>query len=386
MNGLLIKMKILNKYIFIISCIFSILISINYCYATDNSKWLSINKKGMQSFKERDFIASEKFYLKAIEEAKKSNLIAELSATLNNLGLLKIELLMFEEAEDLIKESLNLRLQFYGINHRYIAQSYNNLARVYESSSRVEDSIDFYIKAINIYEKLGERYNMLLARTLINLSTVQLKIEELDVAQMNLIRALTISKKYSEDNSVSLSAMQNLAALFTQRGNFIEAEEIYLNLINIRKNNSKDNSVSFARVLNNLAVLYKKQCKYNLAYNYISQAINIWKNLSAVDYSNFAAAFHNQGELYKAQGKYDLAIESFNNGITILNNSIDNFYKQYVEQSYSLINLYLKIGMPQKANSLLDIVNRIRVGKGEPKITLDKLPGEIYEECSSSNI
>ena len=379
-------MQILNKYIFIIYCLFSILISVNYCYAADNSKWLNINKKGMQSFKERNFVGSEKFYLEAIEEAKKSNLTAELSATLNNLGLLKIELLMFEEAEDLINESLKLRLQFYGINHRYIAQSYNNLARVYESSSRFEDSIDFYIKAINIYESLGERYNMLLARTLINLSTVQLKIEELDVAQMNLIRALTISKKYSKDNSISLSAMQNLAALFTQRGNFIEAEEIYLNIINIRKNNSKDNSVSFARVLNNLAVLYKKQCKYDLAYTYISQAINIWKNLSSADYANFAAAFHNQGELYKAQGKYDLAIESFNNGITILNNSIDNFYKQYVEQSYSLINLYLKIGMPQKANSLLDKVNKIIVGKGDSKITLDKLPDEIYEECSSSNI
>ena len=379
-------MQILNKYIFIIYCLFSILISANYCYAADNSKWLNINKKGMQSFKERNFVGSEKFYLEAIEEAKKSNLTAELSATLNNLGLLKIELLKFEEAEDLIKESLKLRLQFYGINHRYIAQSYNNLARVYESSSRFEDSIDFYIKAINIYESLGERYNMLLARTLINLSTVQLKIEELDVAQMNLIRALTISKKYSKDNSISLSAMQNLAALFTQRGNFIEAEEIYLNIINIRKNNSKDNSVSFARVLNNLAVLYKKQCKYDLAYTYISQAINIWKNLSSADYANFAAAFHNQGELYKAQGKYDLAIESFNNGITILNNSIDNFYKQYVEQSYSLINLYLKIGMPQKANSLLDKVNKIIVGKGDSKITLDKLPDEIYEECSSSNI
>jgi tetratricopeptide (TPR) repeat protein len=379
-------MKILNKYIFIVYCLFSILISVNSSYAGDNSKWLSINKKGMQSFRERDFLGSEKFYLKAIEEAKKSNLIAELSATLNNLGLLKIELLMFEEAEELIKESLNLRLQFYGINHRYIAQSYNNLARVYESSLRIEESVDLYIKAINIYESLGERYNMLLARTLINLSTVQLKIEELDVAQMNLIRALAISKNYSEDNSVSLSAMQNLAALFTQRGNFIEAEEIYLNLIDIRKNNSKDNSVSFARVLNNLAVLYKKQCKYDLAYNYISQAINIWKSLSSADYSNFAAAFHNQGELYKAQGKYDLAIESFNNGITILNNSIDNFYKQYVEQSYSLINLYLKIGMNKKANSLLVIVNKVRVKRGDSVIILDKLPDEIYEECSSSNI
>jgi hypothetical protein len=36
---------------------------------------------------------------------------------------------------------------------------------------------------------------MLLARTLINLSTVQLKIEELDVAQMNLIRALNYIKE-----------------------------------------------------------------------------------------------------------------------------------------------------------------------------------------------
>ena len=39
-------MKILNKYIFIIYCLFSILVSVNHSYAADNSKWLSINKKG----------------------------------------------------------------------------------------------------------------------------------------------------------------------------------------------------------------------------------------------------------------------------------------------------------------------------------------------------
>lgn len=382
MNGSLTKMKKLYKYIF---CTL-IIASINFSSAADNSKWLSINKKGMQAYKERDFDNSEKYYIEAINEARKVNLGPELSATLNNLGLLKIELLQFEEAEVLIKESLKLRLQFYGINHRYVAQSYNNLARVYESSLKMEESIDLFIKAIEIYEKLGERYNMLLARTLINLSTVQLKIEELQIAQMNLIRALTISKKYSEDNSVSLSAMQNLAALFTQVGNFIEAEEIYLNLINIRKNNKKDNSVSFARVLNNLAVLYKKQCKYDLAYPYISEAIIIWKNLSSSDYSNFAAAYHNQGELYKAQGKYDLAIKSFINGLNVIESSKNTFYKQYIEQSFSLINLYLKIGMNKKADEIIDIINTMRSNKGEDKITTDNLPDEIYEECSSSNI
>ena len=58
-----------------------------------------INKEGMVAFKERDFIKAEILYLQAIEEAKKSNLNAELSATLNNLGLLKTELLQYQESE-----------------------------------------------------------------------------------------------------------------------------------------------------------------------------------------------------------------------------------------------------------------------------------------------
>ena len=90
--------------------------------------------------------------------------------------------------------------------------------------------------------------------------------------------------------------------------------------------------------------------------------------------------------MYKAQGKYILAIESFKNGISILDISIDNFYEQYIEQSYSLINLYLKMAKKEEAKKLLDITNNIRSDKGKTNITLDNLPEEIYEECSSSNI
>ena len=141
----------------------------------------------MVAFKERDFIKAEIIYLQAIEEAKKSNLNAELSATLNNLGLLKTELLQYQESENLIIESLKLRLKHYGDYVQVGKQSYNNLARVYESTERIEESIELYVKAIGVYESLGTRYSMLLARTLINLSTVQLNIGLLDVAQINLV-------------------------------------------------------------------------------------------------------------------------------------------------------------------------------------------------------
>ena len=360
--------------------------TINISYAKDNSYWLKINKDGMIAFKERNFIEAESFYIQAIEEARKSNLDAELSATLNNLGLLKIELLEYKVAEDLINESLRLRLEYYGLNHRYVAQSYNNLARVYESSERMENSIELYIKAIGVYERLGNRYSMLLARTLINLSTVQLNIGLLDVAQINLVRALALSKKFGPDSLVRLSAMHNLAALFTQKGNYIEAEEIYLHLIKIRKNINGSESIKLAIVLNNLAVLYKKNCKYDLAFPYIEEALSIWGKLQSKDNLNYAKAFHNLAELYKAQGKYDLAIQFFKKGIAIIKGSSDILHEQYLEQSYALINLYLKTGKLREANILIKNINIQNKNNEKKIITIDSIPEEVFEECSSSNI
>ena len=366
--------------------IFYAFLIINSACAEDNSSWLKINKEGMVAFKERDFIKAEILYLQAIEEAKKSNLNAELSATLNNLGLLKTELLQYQESENLIIESLKLRLKHYGDNHRYVAQSYNNLARVYESTERIEESIELYVKAIGVYESLGTRYSMLLARTLINLSTVQLNIGLLDVAQINLVRALALSKKFQQDNTVSLSAMSNLAALFAQKGNYIEAEEIYLRLIKIRKKIDGGKSISLARVLNNLAVLYKKNCKYDLAFPYISEAVNIWDRLQSKDKLNHAKAYHNQGELYKAQGKYDLAIKSFKTGISIIKESSNILYEQHLEQSYALINLYIKVGKLSEANILIKNINIQNKNNEKKIITIDSIPEEVFEECSSSNI
>ena len=66
MNGLFIKMKKLNKYKFIVYCFCIFFISVGSIYSADNSKWLSINKNGMQAFKERDFLNSEKSELSII--------------------------------------------------------------------------------------------------------------------------------------------------------------------------------------------------------------------------------------------------------------------------------------------------------------------------------
>ncbi len=44
------------------------------------------------------------------------------------------------------------------------------------------------------------------------------------------------------------------------------------------------------------------------------------------------------------------------------------------------------MGKKEESKNLLDTINNIRSDRGETNITLENLPDEIYEECSTSNI
>jgi hypothetical protein len=57
-----------------------------------------------------------------------------------------------------------------------------------------------------------------------------------------------------------------------------------------------------------------------------------------------------------------------------------------MEQSYALINLYLKSGKLNEAKELMKNINLQKKKKGETLLTIENLPEEVYENCSSSNI
>ena len=108
--------------------------------------------------------------------------------------------------------------------------------------------------------------------------------------------------------------------------------------------------------------------------------------MQSKDKLNYAKAYHNQGELYKAQGKYDLAIKSFQRGISIIKESSIILYEQYLEQSYALINLYIKSGKLSEVNILIKNINIQNKNNDRKLITIESIPEEVFEECSSSNI
>jgi len=360
--------------------------TISYSIAQDNSEWLFFNKAGMQFFKKGDLDIAEKNYLEAIQIAEDLDLKGELSASLNNLGLLKIDLLMYKEAKYLLERSLRLRLEVYGTNHRYIAQSYNNLARAYESSEEYNEAINLYIKSLKIYKNLGSKYLLLLARTLNNLSTAQITVGLLDAAEVNLLRALDITKKYSNDNSITFTSMSNLAAVYMSKGNFEQAKELYKNLIIIRRNSHGGDYTKLANVLNNMSVLLKKECYYKEAIVYLEEAIQIWKTNKNIDILKYSSALHNFGELHKALGNRTLAIKYFLKSLSLIEEFDFKISEQYMQQSYALLNIYKDTEEYELAKKQLKKINKYRTKSDLNLITFDDIPEEVYEECSSKKI
>ena len=176
------------------------------------------------------------------------------------------------------------------------------------------------------------------------------------------------------DSSFSAS-WGNLGVLFKQLGDLKQAEEMYRYAIALNADNNTAQG--------NLALLYKKNCRYESALPYLSDAIEIWNSIKFNNYKNLAYSYYNQGELYKSLGKYELSVQSFKKGIGLLSKNKELYYDLYIEQNYGLINLYLKFGKINLAKILIKNINLDRKTRGLNIIFIEKIPEEVYEDCST---
>ena len=154
--------------------------------------WLELNSRGMKAYEDGDLGSAEKFYREALEVAANGELRAEMSATLNNLGLVFKATGRLEEAASVLHNALELRFSVYGERHRYTAQSMNNLGRLMEALGRYSAAEQLYSQAVDIYSEWRGGGTSVLAGALTNLASLYERMGRLQDAYRNLSRAVTI--------------------------------------------------------------------------------------------------------------------------------------------------------------------------------------------------
>ncbi len=349
-----------------------------------NKKWLSLNKSGMLSHKLEEYDKAEHFYLLAIKEAESINAEKELSATFNNLGLLFLDQLKLDSANQMLEKSFRIRMSVYGPMHRYTAQASNNLGRVREALGKYEEAERLYSGAIYSYEKMGKAGEIFLVGSMINLAGMFQKVGKIETSYDLNIRALDICKNsLGTSHPKTLLVINNLAGVMFELGYVEEAENLYLELLNYRKKDDLENERKYAKILNNIAVIYKSQCRLKEAKEKLLLSLDIWKKLKNNDPLSFSGTLNNLAEIYRVNLSYDQANNTYLEALKVIAGTAGENHQLYIDQLGYYIKFLFHVNRDSEAISFIEKLNKILLRKGLPKTNSDEFTSNMESSCGN---
>lgn len=164
----------------------------------------------------------------------------------------------FPEAITNARELQKLCLTNYGKDHPYFASSLCNVGLVLKEQGQTEAAKPLYEQALVIYQRsLGEAHQSTrIARQ--NLAIVHRQLKEFELALPLMAENLAgVKAEKGERSPEAANALYLVAGLKKDLGSLDEAENLYLEALNILLEVYGDEHASVATCMNNMGVFYK---------------------------------------------------------------------------------------------------------------------------------
>jgi len=235
----------------------------------------------------------------------------ETAKALSNQGLVYNSTGKYLQAEEQLQMALTLRQSVLPDVHELIANSYNNLGLVYGQLD-ADKAIDYYEKAVVIYEKLHGKDHPKMAVANSNLGFAYFKLE-----------------------------------LYGDAINYYETALTIWDKINPQPNPSK------AFVLSSLGYTYTKLDDKKTAMEFYEKALAMYIASQGKKHPDVAAMYNRIGNIHQSNDKFDEALQSYQ--LALISN-VSNFNSEAIETNPSGENFYngnqLLYSMMYKAQTL----------------------------------
>ncbi len=219
------------------------------------------------------------------------------------------------------------------MNNYNLTEATRYLQLLYEKAKK-EKNIDFQILALS---KLGALSNSFSLYT---------------EAENYYLEQVDVSKKHFGENSVEhASALNNVSSLYFILSRYDEAESTLRQAIAISKlNNMKDKQL-YIKILTGLASLYRKQWKYNESEEVYKELIGLAKKCLDKDVQ-YAGILNNIGNLYEETRRYKEAEAAYRESTAIIKEKLGEEHPVYAR---NLDNLGTALFYTQREEEALDI-------------------------------
>ena len=259
------------------------------------------------------------------------------------LGESSMALGEFEQAEELVKESIRLRTQMHGADGEATVASRNVLASLYTTTGRFDEAESLFQEALADEERrrpgsllhatIANDYGMLLRekeqaeeaealyrrsleihrsrgteasqeaiRTINNLAICRRLQGDLEEAETFLRRVLNLQRKILREPHVDIAtALNNLASVVRRRGDLEESETLFREALAQRQEILGDNHPEVAQSYNNVGTILYYRNDLEGAAQHFERAFAIWEEFFEGDHPRLAASLANLGSLRRKQ-------------------------------------------------------------------------------------
>ena len=219
----------------------------------------------------------------------------------------------------ILREILAETEKQYGIESDEYIKALNELGGTLKYVGYYDEAENNLKNSLEIIKKKYGDNNLAYATTLLNLTEVYRFAQKFNLLEENYKKIVKIYQDNSADNSFSYAGLCNNFGLYYQNiGDMKSAYDLHLKSLDILKNyDSEEYLLEYAVTLSNLFNPSYQLGMKKKAVEYLNKAIDIFEKNVGTEHPLYSASLNNMAIYYYNEGKLNRAIEFFKRAVEI---------------------------------------------------------------------
>ncbi len=228
---------------------------------------------------------------------------------LHTIGEIYTKMALFEPAERLVAEALEIRETELSPDHPEVLESVNQLGVVYRRQNRLDDAEPLLRRVLAAREAVADPDQVAIALALNNLGNLLWSRSQYQDAEAVHRRALAIrERELTPDHPDLATTLNNLGAQLQGQGRYAEAHPILRRAAEIFAAALGADHPRYAAALFNLAMMDAEVGQWGAAEDHCRKAAALWEAAYGVGHPRTLSARSRLGSLLRKQGRYQESV------------------------------------------------------------------------------
>jgi len=199
-----------------------------------------------------------------------------------------------------------------------LASLFHNMGRIDNAQANYAQALEWYEKALPIFEKVPGKEHPATAGTYNNIALVYQNQGEYDKALVWYQKALPIyEKELGKEHPFTATTYNNMANVYYQQGDYGKALEWHEKALAIKEKVLGKEHPDTAATYNNMAAVYRAQGEYEKALEWYQKDLAISEKVLGKEHPDTAVTYNNIASLHYHQGDFTWALERFGQALRI---------------------------------------------------------------------